>query len=315
MKIIKSAITFKAELPRAEILAEHLKEIPYEPLGESFVSRASFVPNKATGELLTKIEGGFSITVRYDEKILPKAAVRAAIAEAQDKYEQEFGELDKEQAGALAERVTSELIANALVSTTTVNAFYHAEKQLLIVPATKHLANVVISLLIKACGSVKTSTIHVDNIKGGLTTRLQNHLAGIEDAFEGFKLGESCLLKHKSEKVSFDLANLDHAKQGIAEALKAEMQVERMEMVHGQMSFKLAKDFRITGIDYFGELTEDEMAERDGWDAAMIWRAEASVQLLQLADAIEQLCNVFGYKEPVSEDRPALSGEDVPQGI
>lgn len=301
MKIISSAITYKAELPRAEVLVEHLKEIPYEPIGETFISRASFVPNKATGELLTKIEGGFSITVRYDEKILPKAAVRAAIAEAQEKYEQEFGELDKEQASALAERVTSELIANALVSTTTVNAFYHADKQLLIVPASKNLANVVINLLIKACGSVKTSTIHVDDIKGGLTTRLQNHLDGIEDAFEGFKLGESCLLKHKSEKVSFDLANLDHAKQGLGEALKAQMQVERMELVHGEMSFKLAKDFRISAIDYFGELTEDEQEERECWDAPMIWRTEASVQMIQLVAAIDQLCQVFGYKEPAAE--------------
>ena len=301
MKIIKSAITYKAELPRAEVMAEHLKEIPFEPVGETFISRASFVPNPATGELLTSIDGGFSITVRYDEKILPKAAVRAAIAEAQKKYEEEIGELDKEQAAALAERVTADLIAKALVKTSTVNAFYHTEKQLLIVPASKNLANVVINLLIKACGSVKTSTIHVDDIKGGLTTRLRSHLDGAEDAFQGFKLGESCLLKHKSEKVSFDLANLDHAKQGLGEALNSEMQVERMELVHGEMSFKLAKDFRISGIDYFGELTEEEMDEREDWDGAMIWRTEASVQMLQLVAAIDQLCHVFGYKEPVAE--------------
>lgn len=304
MKLLKNAIVYKAELPRNELLAQHLQEVPFTPVGETLISSGGFIPSPVTGELLTPIEGGCVFTVRYDEKILPKAAVKAAITAALAQAEAEDGPLDEDEQGALMERVTGELIAKALVKTTVVNVFYSAADQYLVVPtSSKNLANVAISLLIKACGSVKTSTIHVDNIKGGLTTRLKNHLAGIEDAFEGFKLGESCLLKHKSEKVSFDLANLDHAKQGIAEALKAEMQVERMEMVHGQMSFKLAKDFRITGIDYFGELTEDEMAERDGWDAAMIWRAEASVQLLQLADAIEQLCKVFGYKEPVS-DKP-----------
>lgn len=300
MKIIRKAVVFKADLPHAGAMAQHIAEVPFEPCGETFVSRAGFVPNLATGELLTPIEGGFSITVRLDEKILPKASVNHALLEAEKlAVEENDGEpLDEDEFNALKDRVMSDLIAHALVKTTIVNAFYHAQGQYLIVPASKKLAQLVIALVIKACGSVKTHTIHVDDIKGGLTTRLRNYIDGEEKAFDGFEPGQSCLLKDGECRASFDLKQLDEARNGIAEALAAKMKVERMELVHGQMSFKLAKDFSISGIDYFGELTEDEKAERDDMDFPFLWRTEAAVQLLQLAAAIDALCTLFDYKEP-----------------
>lgn len=302
MKIIRKAVVFKADLPHAGAMAAHIAELPFEPCGETFTQRAGFVPNSATGELLTPIEGGFTCTVRYDEKILPKASVRQALVDAEKAaVDDNDGEpLDEDAFNTLKDRVMSELIAHALVKTTIVNAFYHTQGQYLIVPASKNLAQLVINLIIKACGSVKTHTIHVDDIKGGLTTRLGNYIGGEEKAFDGFQPGQSCLLKDSDRRVSFDLSNLDDAQAGIAEALGAKMKVERMELVHEQMSFKLAKDFSISGIDYFGELTEDEEAEREDMDFPFLWRTEASVQMLQLAAAIDALCALFEYKAPES---------------
>lgn len=307
MKIIKNAIVFKAELPRIELLAQHLQELPFEPLGETFIWRAGFIPNQVTGELVTPIEGGLSFTLRYDEKILPKASVKAAIAEALAAEQEALGrELDEDEAGAVAERVKTALVANALVKTTVVNAFYsEAERFLVIATANKKLASIVVTELIKACGSITTTTIHISDIKGGLTARLRKYLIVDSRAFEGFTLGDSCLLKHKRNKASFDLDNLDDARKGLIEALDAEMQVERLELVHGEMSFKLTKDFHLRGLEFFGELTEDELAERADLDAAMLWRTEASVQLLQLAAAIRALCDLLGYKEP--ETKPAAA--------
>lgn len=299
MKIINKAIVYKAALPRLDLMVEHLAELPFEPLGETFVSRAGFIPNGITGELVTPIEGGFTFTLRYDEKILPKSSVNAAVAEAIRQIEEEHGrELDKDEAGAVKERVLGELIKTALVKTTVVNAFYHEAEQFLIVPASKAIAAVLTSSLVKVVGSMTTQTIHIADIKNGLTTRLRNHLDGFEDAFSGFKLGESVLLKHKANKLSVDLDNLDLAKQGLAEALAGEMQVERIELVHGTMSFKLNKDFQFQAIDYFGELSEDEEAEREEADRVMVWRIEAAIQLLQLSAAIKALCDLLSYKEP-----------------
>ncbi|HLV16017.1 MAG TPA: recombination-associated protein RdgC [Pseudomonas sp.] len=305
MKIIRNAIVYKAQLPRIELLAQHLQELPFEPLGETFICRAGFIPNQVTGELVTPIEGGLSFTLRYDEKILPKGPVKAAVQSALDAEVEELGrELSKDEAEAITDRVMTDLIANALPKTTIVHAFYAEADQFLVINTTnKKLAGILVGELVKVCGSVTTTTIHISDIKGGLTARLRKYLIVDSRAFEGFTLGDSCLLKHKRNKASFDLDNLDDARKGLIEALDAEMQVERLELAHGEMSFKLTKDFHLRGLEFFGELTEDELAEREDLDAAMLWRTEASVQLLQLAAAIRALCDLLGYKEP--ETKPA----------
>lgn len=317
MRLIKNAIVFKAELPRQEVLAEHLAELPFEPVGETFVSRSGFIPNGATGELLTPIEGGCSFTLRYDEKILPASAVRQAVSAAIEEATTAQGqELDGDEIGAIKERVTTELIAKALIKTTIVHAFYHAESNFLVVPTTnKHLAQVVIGSLIKVVGSVKTSTIHVDNIKGGLTTRLRNYLDGDGEAFGEFTMGDSVQLKDKKDRVSIDLGSLDNAKRTLGEALENKLMVERMALTHHDVAFKLTHNFQIKGIEFCGELTEDEEAQREDADAAFLWRLEAATQLLQLVATIQALCDLFGYKEPEQpEAAPALDDPDAVEG-
>lgn len=305
MKLINNAIVFAAELPSIALMAQHLAEIPFEPIGEVFRSRSGFIANAITGELVTPIEGGFSFTVRYDEKILPKASVRQAINEAIESEEAELErELDDDEKAILSEATITRLIANALVKTTVVHCFYSEADQFLIIPTTgKPLAQTVMGLLIKAVGSVKTATIHVDNIKGGLTTRLKNFLGDEdmppqEDAFEGFELGDTCNMKHSSDKANFNMGDLTQAKQGLIEALKGDMQVELMELIHKGVAFKLTHDFKLRGIEYNGELTEEEEDQRNEADAAFLWRLEAATQLLQLVATIKALCELFEYKRP-----------------
>lgn len=321
MKLITNAIVFAAELPSIDLVSQHLAELPFEPIGPVFRSRAGFIANPVTGELVTPIEGGFSFTVRSDEKILPKASVRQAVNEAVQARMAELGrELNTEEQGFLAEETVTALIANALVKTTVVHCFYSAEDQFLIIPTTgKPLAQTVMGLLIKAVGSVKTATIHVDNIKGGLTTRLKNFLGDEdfppqENAFEGFKLGDTCNMKHKSDKAKFSMGDLKLASQGLIEALKGEMEVELMELVHEGVHFKLTNDFKLRGIEFNGELTEDEQASREDADIAYLWRLEAATQLLQLVATIKALCLLFEYKRPelVEAVLPAKDTDAVP---
>lgn len=324
MKLINNAIVFSAELPAIDMMAVHLAELPFEPVGPVFRSRAGFIANPITSELVTPIEGGFSFSVRYDEKILPSTSVRQAVAEAVREREEELErELEKDEIGALADTVMATLIANALVKTTVVHCFYSTADNFLIIPTTsKPLSQTVVALLIKAIGSVKTSTIHVDNIKGGLTTRLRNYLDGNTEAFDGFKLGDTCNMKHKSDKANFSMSDLDAAKAGLAECLAAEMQVEIMELVHEGVAFKLTNDFKLRGIHFLGELTEDELAQREEADMAYLWRLEAATQLLQLVATIKALCELFQYERPDLTDAdiqtansdavPASADEDDP---
>jgi recombination associated protein RdgC len=312
MNLIKNAVVFSAELPSRDLMLGHLAEIPFAPVGETFVSRAGFILNSTTAELVTPIEGGYSFSVRLDEKLLPKTAVKRAIADAIIDYaeaeELEVSDLDEDLIGLLKEQTMAKLIANALIKTTIVHCFYSEAAQFLIVPTTSSpLAQVVMGLLIKAVGSVKTSTIHVSNIKGGLTTRLKNYLGmdgedSDETAFDGFKLGASCLLKLKSDKAKFDMHDLTEASAGIREALSGEMEVELMELIHNDVAFKLTHDFKLRGLDFGGELTEEEEQKLEEADAAFAWRLVAATQLLQVVALIDALCTLFEYKrEPLTD--------------
>lgn len=278
----------------------------FQPVTETLVRSYGFVSNKTTGELLTPIAEGFSMSVRIDEKILPRASVNAAVAEAIAEREQELQcELTKEEKGLIKDIVIADLITKALVKTTVVTAFYHASKHLLIVAtANKEVAQCLGGLLVNVCGSVKSTTIHVATMTHDLTGRLRNLVTGEIDAFAGFKVGAYVLLKKEDRKVAFDQVSVSDATEGILEALNDELQVEAIRLIHkGAVAFKIMKDFSLRRIDFMGESTEDEDEGAEARDAAFGWRVEAGKQLIELAAVIDALCDLFDYKPEAEEEK------------
>lgn len=319
MNLFKNAMLFTAELPAIELMNDHLGQLMFQPVGESFMSSSGFVRNGFTGELVTPIAGGYSFTVRYDEKILPASAVAQAALDAIDALEDERGEdLNSDEREELRDKVYSDLVKKAITkSPVYVNCFYATATQHLIIPTTsKALSQTVMRLLIQAVGSVKTSTIWVDNVKGGLTTRLQallgaHHMPTQEEAFGNFEPGDYVVLRKEKHKVVFDVGSLEVAKQGIIEALEKGMQAEAMKLRFNGVEFRLSHDFRLKQIDFTEEPTEEELEERygDHADTAHIWRVDAGVQLLLMVSVVNELCEAFSYKPDVAEQAQA-KGED-----
>lgn len=297
LKLITNAHVYKAELPSAAIVAGHLAELPFTPITPTQMSCAGFVPCPVSNELVTTFEGGFAFTVRYDEKILPASIINAALKERIACIEMDNDcKLKKAERDALRDLVTFELCQKALAKKTVVTAFYYPADRLLIVPvAGKRIAGLVTSLLIQAVGSVKTETIHVSEIKHGLTTRLRSVIEGQIDAFDGFKLGDSVALKVNGDKITYAIADFDTAKAGVLEALDRNFQVERIGLVHGDVDFKLTHDFYFRSISFD---TEIEREEAEANDMDFVWRQEAASQVLQFAAVVNQLCVLFAYKEP-----------------
>lgn len=294
-KLIKNAIVYKAELPSPGAIQTHLEELPFAPIAETQLSRTGFVPNKTTGELVTTFPGGYSFTLRYDEKILPNAIVKAKADERIAEIEQRCGErLKKIERVAIAEQVKVDLAKTALVKTAIITCFYFAADSILIVPvSSKNLAGIIVGTLVHVVGSVKTQTIHISDIKNGLTTRLKSSLEGAADPFDGFGLGDQVDLKRVGEKVSYSLENLDAGKAGLLEALNSGFQVERLRLDRGETSFKLTSDFQFKSISFDTEAEHDEAT-----DAAYAWRQEAAVQVRLMVDVVNRLCELFGYQEP-----------------
>ncbi|BCP56291.1 hypothetical protein K32_49080 [Kaistia sp. 32K] len=291
-KIIPNAIVYKAELPTAAQLAKHLAELPYAPIGETMLSRPSFVPNKISNELVTEFNGGFAFHLRYDEKILPKAIVKAKAAERIAAIEERNGgRMKKIERIAIYEQVHVELAKTALVKTAIIPAFYRTNDQMLIVATgSKSLANTLVHYLIHVVGSVKTTTINISDIKNGLTTRLKKHLVD-GGAFEGFVVGTTVALKNGGQKVSYSLSNLDTASQGLIEAIDKGFQVERLALEYNDVEFKLTSDFHFKAVRF-----DDVESDDDALDAVAAWQHDASVQTLQFTSALNELCNLLGYQ-------------------
>ena len=298
MKLIKNALIYRASLPDAAALAEHLAEKPFVPVPESHYSSSGFIVHPITDELVTTFAGGFAFRLRRDFKPVSKSAIKLALTEQVAARAAELGrDLAKEEADELLMAITTEALKNTLPERAELDAFYHIESRTLLLPTTnRDMANAMLAQLIEACGAVETSTIHVSDVKGGLTTRLRSYFANDDRAaFTGFSLGDSVVMKGKHGRASFDLDNLDNARRGVIEALECDMQAERLELCHADaVTFKLTKDFQLRGIDF--HVKEDE-EEPDFDTVAELWEHTAGVHVLMLAAVVQALCDLFGYQE------------------
>ncbi|MBB3142228.1 recombination-associated protein RdgC [Halomonas organivorans] len=297
--MIKNAIVFKAELPSIDAVRQHLQEIEWRELNDLEYRRSCFVANETTGDLVTDFPGGFALRLRTDEKIVPPAVVQAETDKQVAEIEERNGEkLPRKSRTAIKEEVFLALCAQALTSTTYTWAFYHAAEQLLIVDtAGKPKADRLAQTLIQLIGSVKTETIHVSDIKHGVTTRLRQLISGdVEAPFGRLGIDDHAQLVRRFdevEKVTYagtDVAN-NHE---LLEQLEAGYQVEDLGMVLSRMHFRLTSQFRLKSIN-FSPIEDDESEDAD--DAAHAWRMTALDEVEQITDVVKELCDLLGYQE------------------
>ncbi|MAG64624.1 MAG: hypothetical protein CMK74_01940 [Pseudomonadales bacterium] len=309
MHIIKNAIVYSADLPDAKQLGEAMEPLRFKEISECQANSYGFVETDVSPNLVAEFPGGYSFALRMDEKILPTGPVKAAQKAAIDSATADAGhDLDKGRIAEIKEAVFARLVTTALVSTTMVRAFYWpAEKYLIVATSAERNARTMMNLLINACESVKTTTIHVDGVRYGLTAHLKNHLNEMPKDFGKFNIGDSVTMKGEAEKIVFDVLSLDYARDGLLEAIRAGMDVEKLELEHGSMSFVLNGKFRFSKVHFFGsEAAEDAQAEEEFAD---IWARTAHIEVSQFAAALSELCVVFGRQMDIEIDTPPADTE------
>lgn len=296
MKIIKAARVYKAGLPPAADLRRHLEELAFTEIGSAEYSRCGFVPAPGSpdGDLVTVLARGYAFALRYDEKIVPAVSVKAEVAKLAAAMDPKPG---RKQLREMRDEVFTAMVGRALHRTTVVPCFFDPVSKILIVcTVSQKLADLAMSNLVKVVGSIETTTIHIAELKNGLTTKLRDHIFTGENQFGAFDLGNSFCLKLDGEKVTI-VSSQDEEENGpLREALEAQLQVESIELVHGLVSFKLSSDFVFRGIA-FAEPEEDT----DHETTADEWMHEAAVQLQLTVDAVERLCDLMGYQPPADD--------------
>lgn len=301
-QLIKSATVFNAELPSAENLRTHFEgDLFIEPLATQAIS-LGFVPRTEGGTLVSEFTGGVAFTVRIDQKILPGSVVKAAAAVKAKALEVETGrKVGKKWMREIRLRTEEELLARALIRTQVITCFHHTATNMLVIPMTnKSLVQRIVSLLVNSVGSVKTTTINVANVKGGLTKRLKDWVMGDIGAFGGLDPVNEVQLEQGERKVTVRMSDLDASRAALTEALGQDHGVKALGLQFASgLELKLTDDFKFRGIvSPTPEVVEGE--EKD--DALDTFHEQAAIELADLTDAITFLCEMFGYKEETANE-------------
>ena len=178
--VIKSASIYSAKLPAIAAMREHLAELSFTPLTENQLSCAGFENNLVTGELVTNLPGvGYVFVVRQDTKLIPTKIVNRKLKERVDALISSGlrEKVTRKEKQAMKDQLIVEMAATAEYETTLTHALYDQSNELLYLnTTTKRPLKVVMHLLVKCMGSLKTQTIHIDDIKMGISNRLKDYL-------------------------------------------------------------------------------------------------------------------------------------------
>lgn len=298
----RNAIVYRATLPSIEAIEDHLAEMPHVELGENDFARASFVPNPVTGELVTPIANGYAIVVRRDQKLVPSQVVAKEAQDRIQRMEQNLGsKLKRAERNDIIAEVKIELCKKAFVRSSLFLVLYNSTDNLLVVnTANANIAGLIGAMLVKVVGSVKTETIHIDNIKNGLTTRMKNHLSGAADAFDTFSVGDFIQLSRQADQKEVVRYSAEHHSvvAELSESLNGGFTIDQMELSGAGVNFLLTDKFHFRRID-----TQDNVYGEDD-DKVFQWRHQTGKDLFQFSQVINQLCNLLAYKEPQNQNNP-----------
>lgn len=299
MSILKKAFIFSAELPSKDALEKHLAEYPYREVNPTESFHAGFIPHPVTTELVTPMTGtvnGYIIAMQIDEKVMPPAAIRREVAKQADAFEKREGKAPaRADLGDIRAAVELALCQKAPITTQTVYAFYCADSNhLMVINAKKPHANTLMKLLVLAVGSLKSTTIHISDIKNGISTRLKNWLNGDDEAFGALQVADHVKLVNPETKEDQTL-NVDDLRDedlGLETSLADGYVVEHIAFRFSEdIYFKLNHRFEFSSMRLLGDIEQEED------DKAYNWRNEATISALSLDKVVNELCALLEYKE------------------
>lgn len=322
---IKSVHIYRAELPHdPKELTLCLKELEFTEMQENDLHRTGFVPNPATGDLVSVFQGGYSFCVRHDEKIIPSAAVAFELKKRVAAAEDQRGEpLTRDEISDLKSLIPQELAKTALGRSSVTHAYYDTKSgYLFISTSADQPAKRVMGCLVKVMGSVTTQTVNVGSVKGNLTARLKSWYAdqarGIQNESAGFGkfwLGENCRVVKKVEghKEVLTYRGVDLAdREELHDLLSQGYQVESVSLGTPDIEFQLDQSFRVKSIHWTAYLRQQKTA--DYADQVEEWQQTFAIKTLLLSKVAHDLCSLFEYSSLWPKTR-ALPRQDTEEAL
>lgn len=287
MRHLKSARVYRAPLPAEAHLAEALAKLAFQEITETQAYSCGFVPVIADKLTYATPDNRFThFKFRLDQKVIPADAVKAELEKrVQQEEETHDVKLGRKAIAQIKDIVLADLRARALHRTTVISLFHDRKTEFLIAATTnKGVVDRALDRLVRALGSLKTTTIHVDSLSNGLTSRLRDTIFSQEPRLEPFSLEGDYWLESEGEKVTI----LSAEGSALQEALSDGLQVKALRLRHELVAFNLTSDF------VFKNIRLDEIEDREPMEPP----AEAVSQLIHFTAALDDLCLMFDYKPP-----------------
>lgn len=300
---IRNPNIFRATLPAIGDVRIQLQELPFKEMevGSSMLSTHGFLPNPATGELVTPFPGGFAFFLRYDQKVIPPSEVKKELERRVKSHTAAGLPLTRKDKQAIKDDVVTTLATRAFTRTSVAECFYNEKAELLFVTGSAKLAQLAVAMLVRCIGSV-TTTIHVDGIKRGLTTCLQafqakereeDTFSGGDDEFANLEVCGTMTLQHPETREKLSLDNIEPVNCAeLDSAMERGFMITSIRLQDGSgFEFTLTDGFRLTKLKW-----PSVEHDKDS-DAAFIWRHDAAVQVTLLTSVVERLCELLGNQQ------------------
>lgn len=302
--LIQHAFIYKAKmLENLETLQERLQAAVFHETEPFQMRSIGFIcPVESSGNLVHDFSGGYAFRVRLDEKKIPGKQLDKLLKKKVAAYQAETGRVaGKKLRKELKEVAIAELTPHIFPSTSTATVFYDIESELLVVATgSKGTADAAVSLLVSAIGSLETTTLHVCDIKGGLTSRMSAWLdetRNPEDRLEAFgefhPCGEALLQDAEKNRVAVKMAVLETARGAISEAISRGSRLHSLGLNHAGSgaSFTLTHEFRIRSLNYSHDPVSAEGEEYHFSTEAILELGairDIVADLLALLDTVQQ---------------------------
>lgn len=289
--MIKNAITYSVEMPTANEMVGFIEGYEVQKPSEYNVSTIGFAKHPITGDFVSDFSGGYCLSILRWTKKIDRTAVNEALKERVSEFSQPLKKKEKDD---LKDQIILEMLPHILPSPKYIFAYYHEKTNTLIIDSSSSKdADQATSLMRKAIGSLKATTLYIDT-RIGLTASLKSHLeSGSEFIGGGINLGNNLELSSLEGKVKFtdlDLTDRSTSDEIISQIETGGMYIKSVELYSDSALFNLTNEFKIKKIKFDIEMDDDD-------DKYSIWLSETKIATETIVDITRSIVDKFQVVE------------------
>lgn len=283
--MIKNAISYHVEMPNTNDMTDFIVKSDFlaRKPGNAELSTVGFSIHPESQLLVTEYSGGYCLAVTVWKKNVKTSTVKSLLQERVNA----LGYTPKKAEKAdIRDEIITELVGKIPAEPKTIYTYYHtASKKLIVDSVNQKEADLVTTLLRKTIGSLKATTLHVDQ-SVGLTTRIADHLFTVNGKFTDLlTLGHTLVLKgYEGDSVTYKNRVLSEGGTSleIVDMIRDEhMTVKEVELQYGDIIFKLTDGFKLKSVNY-----GDTGGESD-------WQSDTHYSMVNLVSILDHLVSEF----------------------